>query len=169
MGTELFAQVATDNHDINFTIPEIALLDIESNNPNFTLELTPPTEAGYEVTRGGPARNNQSWLNYSSSVVSGNSRSITAEISSGSIPPGLRLRLRVNDYSGNGSGNFGTSVGAINLSDVPQVIISNIQGCFTGDGRQNGHRLRYFLRITDYSLLEYGTYDFIQVTYTITD
>ncbi len=142
-------------------------MDIEPNNDVIALPVTAPTEAGL------PAQgktDNSKWLNYTCCLQSGDAdRSITVNIGSGSVPPGLKLSVIASAYSGTGNGTFGTSSGTITLSATAQTLISGIRGSYTGNGPNNGHQLTYNLEITDYSKLDFDNSNTIQVVYTIAD
>ncbi|MBN1821845.1 MAG: hypothetical protein JXR31_14720 [Prolixibacteraceae bacterium] len=159
-----------DDCSLAFSIPEIALLDIEPTGmSNISLTLTTNPESGLPVATSG-ATNDDLWINYTSCLATGSSnRSVSVHIASGSVPGGLRLRLTSSSYSGSGQGSFGTPAGTINLSATPQTIISGIGRCYTGNGQNNGHKLNYSLSISNYNLLKYNNSTTIQIAFTLTD
>jgi hypothetical protein len=71
--TGAFSQTYT----VSFTLPQVALMDIEQAT-SINLDLIKPTEAGNRLTN--PTNNTTKWLNYTSAVASGGTRSITASI-----------------------------------------------------------------------------------------
>jgi len=168
-GNNLYAQ-DSGSRNINFSIPEIALVDIEPvGMSNISLTLNPDTESGLPVVATS-AVNNNLWINYTSSYASGGAtRKINANISSGTAPAGVSLNLSASAYSGTGLGTKGTSAGTITLSASPQAIITGIGRCYTGDGQNNGHRLTYSLSIADYAKLNYDASSTIQIVFTIAD
>ena len=78
-------------------------------------------------------------------------KSVTAEITSGAISEGLQIQLQAGAYSGTGGGNPGIPAGNMILTNIPQVLISNIGTCNTGIGVNVGHQLTYTLSISDYN------------------
>lgn len=163
-------QNSEGSSSLAFTIPEIALLDIEpSGISNITLSLTTDTESGLPVTAAG-AVNSDLWINYTSCLATGsNNRSVTVQIASGTVPNGVTLTLQPSAYSGSGQGSTGTPTGPVTLSATPQVLINAIGRCYTGNGPSNGHRLNYSLSISDYSALRYDASSTIQIAFTLTD
>lgn len=151
--------------NISFTVSSIALLDIAPNNTAFNLNLIAPTEAGniIDVT----TVNSTKWINFTSAVVTGITRRVTAQLS-GTVPEGLNLKLVVSNYAGTGAGALGISSGTLSLSSVAQTVINNIAGAYTGDGANNGYNLNYSLQILDYSLLKNQTATF-SIIYTMSD
>jgi len=156
--------------DISFGIPSIAMLDVEPTAlSNIVLVIVAPTEAGLPASTQS-ASNSQLWLNYSSSLPTGGlSRSIMVQITAGTLPQGVELRLNTAPFAGSGSGTFGSTSGEIPVNYSPQRIISGIGRCFTGNGQNNGHNLTYSLSIIDFSKLDLESSTAIQITYTITD
>ena len=126
---------AQDNYyvesKINIRIPEVALLDLESENSSSIL-LTPssPTEAG-EALNFINISDASVWINYSSILGSGLSsgREVSAVIE-GNIPNGVLLKLNVSADNGYGAGKIGIPTNAIILSSQPQSIIKNIGSCY---------------------------------------
>ncbi len=160
----------SDDHDVIFTIPEIAILDIEPNNASITLDVSPPTEAGDPAIIDAKGTNSSKWLNYTSALSTGaTNRSVSVQITNGTIPAGLQMKVQAAAYSGSGAGTHGNASGQITLSTTAQTIISGIGRCYTGDGDSNGHRLTYTLGIADYTNLSSTTGATIEVTYTISE
>jgi len=151
---------------INVQLPVVALLDLAPNGSGITLPMNPPSEAGNPLTISS---NNSKWLNFSSAVISGNNRAVTAQIGAGSIPAGLRLRLSLSSYIGGGAGALGASGTSITLSHASQTIVSGIGGSYTGDGVSNGYNLNYSLEIQDYSQLKHDLSTSVVITFTFID
>ena len=80
-------------------LPEVALVDIEpdvNNRIHFT--LLPSSESG-RTPELAESTNESLWINYTSALPGyQNSRSITAEISQGTIPRGISLYLEARSY-----------------------------------------------------------------------
>ena len=157
------------SHSISIQIPEVALLDLEGSS-SITLAPTAPTEAGAAFDFSS-ATDNSIWVNYSSVVASGAHRSVTAAITSGSVPTGLLLKVAAASYSGSGKGTTGTTAGTVTLSATAQSVVTGIGSCYTGNGESNGHNLVYSLELNsanDYDKLVQDNTS-ITVTYTLTD
>ena len=160
-----FSQIQ-DVHNLYFTIPEIALLDIEPNTNEVILTFDVPIEAGEQPEA---LSDNTKWINYTSTVTkSGSLKNITAQIISAQIP-GFTLELLVSNYSGRGMGVFGTPVGAIDLTTTAQTIITGIGGCYTDTGASSGHNLEYNVSINDYSIFEIPVTPIIDILFTISN
>jgi hypothetical protein len=167
--SNIFGQTVA-NRTVSFTLPEVVLLDIEpGGSSSISLTLTVNPESGLPVSVTS-ATNSTLWINYSSCIpVGGNNRTITANVSSGTIPSGINIVLSAAAYSGIGEGTFGTSSGSINLSGTPQVIVSGIGGCYTGDGINNGHLLNYSVNVSSFQNLQHNQSTTLQVAFTLTD
>lgn len=171
----LFSNIASpqwDESQINvfFSIPEIALIDIESvstNDVRFT--VVPSNEPG-ENANIFESSNDPLWINYSSALSNSNSsRSVTAEISQGELPDGILVYLEASSYTGTGRGNLGHPAEKIELSTQPRPIITGIGNCYTGNGVNNGHLLHFSLEISDYYRINAIGETVFTILYTITD
>lgn len=164
------AQWRSAELNVNFALPEIALIDIEpgiNNDVHFT--VNPAVEPG-SAPVVSESKGTKLWINYSSSLSSTrNSRSIVAEISQGTVPSGVTISLTASGASGTGKGQRGQSTGKVQLSGQPKPIISNIGNCFTGNGVNNGHLLTFSIEIQDYSKVFAAQNSNFLVVYTITD
>lgn len=110
---------------------------------------------------------NSQWLNYTVLLeASGPSASISVDIASGSVPEGLELYVEAGRYKGFSRGKMGTPTGRIPLTHMPRVLVNNIGTSYTGSGRNEGHQLTFYFKITDYAKLEPGI-STIYVQYTI--
>ena len=162
---------AQPNLVFNVLIPEIALVDVEpEGNNNISLDLTPPSEAGLGAS-GTSAHNNSLWLNYTSSKSAGGpSRSIYVQ-AIGTIPSGVQIKLQASARSGaGGAGVFGTPLFTpVILNNSPQLLISGIGGCYTGNGIGFGHQLHFSIEISDYSFLDIPGNSDVHISYTIAD
>ena len=173
--TTLLAQDTNNaTHDVVIQIPEVALLDLESDTGDaITLGPTAPTEAGEAVTF--PAQDNSIWLNYSSIVgsLSEPSRNISVQITTGVTPAGTILSVTAGTDAGGGDGNVGSPVEEVVLSNEVQDIITNIGSSYTGDGVNKGHNLLYSLNLSpeagSYALLDFDNSEAIEITYTLSD
>jgi len=168
-GVSANAQWNSGNINVRFSLPEIAVLDIEPELGNVEFNIGAPGLAG-----GEPVVEHVSietvWLNYTSAILkNGNRRSINAQISEGSVPDGISLYIEASVASSFGSENQGTPVGKVQVSSQPRPIISGIGSCFTGDGIGKGHEIQYFLEISDFDQIKSIEDQVFTVLYTITD
>ena len=166
---------ADDVHDVVITIPEVALVDIETTGPNTSITLGPaaPTEAGDPINFTGQS-NSVLWLNYSSIKSAADpTRDITAAITSGTLPGGMQLDVTAAAYAGSGDGQTGSSAGPVTLSGAAQDVVTGIGSAYTGDGANNGHNLTYALSLSgaigSYAALDADDATTLQITYTISD
>lgn len=154
-------------HNVYFNIPEYAILDIEPNTNEITLEFEPPTEPGEQLE---PVTGNTKWINYTSTqLLGGTPKIITAQIANGTSIPGLSLELLISSYVGTGKGTLGISVGSVILSQTAKTIVSGIGGCFTNDGVSSGHEITYSAEITNYSLFEIPASTSVDILFTISN
>ncbi len=162
-----------DSHSLIISFPEVALLDIESENgTDVEFEISSSgLEAGEELIIHD--EQDELWLNYTSLVATnGAQRSITVESSPMPEIPGLVISLEAKNHAGTGGGDLGIPTASIYPSTSPTNIITGIGSAFTGDGSANGHQLVYTLdfegEFEDLSFIE-GSNTTISMTFTITD
>jgi len=172
----LFATTAinaqkTDSHTVTITIPEVALLDLESTTGENGIELTAtePTKAGDKVVFN--QTNSDLWINYSSIVGKKSTREVTVAITEGDVPAGLELSVVAKDDVKKGEGTTGSAIkDAIVLNDKKAVtIIEGVGSAYTGNGANKGHNLTYKIAQTgSYSDLKFGDSS-LTIMYTLTD
>jgi len=165
-----YSQWGETQINVRLSLPQIALVDIESGlNNNIHFTISPSIESGNSATIQ-QSSGQSLWINYSSSLSPlQNSRSIIAEVSQGIFPDGIILYIEASDYSGFGEGQLGQTAGKINLTSQSKPIIANLGNCFTGDGINNGHQLNFSLEINDYSKIHAIEETDFTILYTITD
>ncbi|MEJ5050741.1 hypothetical protein WH221_12970 [Chryseobacterium culicis] len=165
--------LATDNHTVTISIPEVALVDIEpAATKNITLGFTAPTEAGNPILPS--AANTTLWLNYSSiKSVADPTRNVSVKMNA--IIPGVDLRVTAAAPTG-GAGTLGASAGLVILTANDQNIVLDIGSAYTGNGANNGHNLTYALAagsgpggVAAYADLQATATVAATVTYTISD
>jgi hypothetical protein len=163
--TACFGQTTASTF-LSVSLPNINYIAIAPDNFTINLDGISLIQAGAQLTF---TSNNTKWINFTSAISSNSlpTRRITAQITSGSIPSGMTLKLTISAVSGMYSGIIGTNSSSINLSNIQQVIISGIGGSYTGQGSSNGYNLRFELVISDYSQLRAGNTS-LGITFTIT-
>ena len=166
---------ADDDHTVQITIPEVALLDLEASaGTSITLAVVAPTEAGLAVSFA-TAVDSTVWINYSSVIGSTTepSRTVAAKISAGTVPGGMLLKVTAAADAGNGDGTVGSSAGQITLSGSDQTVISGIGSAYTGDGASNGHALYYGLELNgaggSYANIDFDDATTLAILYTISN
>jgi len=162
-----------DSHIVNLHINKQALIGIRALDGGTTalqLDPTDPANPGEGISFKNTT-DKSLWLNYSSMVASGKTRSITATISSG-LPTGTSLYVTPSDATTtNGRGELGDAqAGPLLLSGTASTIVNNIGSCYTGNAPSDGCNLLYTMELDDssYGQLEAKDYQ-ATVTYTITD
>lgn len=164
---------AQNGHSVGFNgIVKMAMVKI--NGPaTIDLALEAPEDAGLPV-QSEQAIDSSLWLSYT--VVASKQQNVTlkvaAQVSNGSIPNGLQLKVLARNAANGAQGRAGTPTGEKNLSSSPVDIISDIESSATGAGIGRGHRLIYRLALDDddnaSSLMDYAdNNDEITLTYTI--
>ena len=149
---------STASVSVNLTLNSVSLLSIKPNNGAINFQFPVPSTSGGSLT--STLTNNTKWINFTSSVATGTTRKITAQVSSGSIPSGLTLRLQAGTAA-NSFGSYGTSTGLVTLSGSTTTIINNIGGAYTSVGESNGYNLQFSLSITNYALLRQAQHLFL--------
>jgi len=168
-GCSVKAQWNSSNVNVRFSVPEIAVVDVEPDLSDIEFNLNAPGLAGGEPTVQN-VTGESIWLNYTSAVrKNGNHRSINAQISEGNIPEGISFYVEASVPSAFGSQNQGTPVGKVRITDQPHPIITGIGSCFTGDGVGKGHELKYYLEVSDFDQIKSIENQVFTVLYTITD
>lgn len=160
----------TDNHQITVSIPNVALLDLESSvAKNFTASFVQPTplEAGQKIS--APQDNADLWLNYSSILPATGVVSRTVNVKVSELIPGVDVKVLAR-ASSTGFGTLGQPTATVTLSTQDQPIITGIGSAYTVSGPNNGHNLVYSFVAEDanYSNLR-ARNSTVTVTYTLTD
>ena len=156
----------TDNHQVSIIIPQISLLDIEPEaSKDISITMVAPTEAGNALA---DQTDNNLWLNVTSIVASGNTRSISTSIDA--AVTGLDLKVVAGAYSGAGFGSWGTPATELTLGTTSQDLVTGIKSGYTLNGADNGYQLTYTVSPKAHS--DFGDIvadtESITVTYTLT-
>lgn len=167
-----FSSLAQTTASVNLSIsmPSVALIDLlPTGSTNVSLKMTAPTEAGTSIGTG--TSNAANWLIFTSAVAPLMSRSIKGDVI-GLLPPGVRLRLDISPYVGDGQGfTGGNSYVTTNLylTNTAVSFIDNIKGAYTGTGYgTHGFKLKYSLEILNYGNIRSGITN-VTVRYTMAD
>ncbi|HOZ85005.1 MAG TPA: hypothetical protein PK191_05910 [Niabella sp.] len=152
----------SQHRTVSITLPTVALLDIHPSG-SINLKFSAPTEAGNPLVNPS---NNTKWLNYTSAVTAGTSRTVTAQLNQ--TIPGVAIRVQAAAASGSGGGIRGVSAGLVTIGTSPSIILSGIGGAFTGNDVNNGHQLTISLAPGNYANLSAQT-NSVVITYTLSD
>jgi hypothetical protein len=135
----LFAQkdVVNVKLPIQMSIPSGASLSLTGSDLQFSIKGKGAEQIITPSTVGSV------WINYSSVVDVNSTNAISANLSTWNLPAEVAITLKVGPDAGVGYGQTGTASNSIVLSPNPQVIISNIGTCFTGQGINKGRELSY--------------------------
>lgn len=167
------AQSDTDvaSHTVTVGIPEVAVVDIEGGAAGTSINLgaTFSGEAGVGLDYTG-ATNSDLWLNYTSvTSTTDPNRTISVQITGGTVPTGLELNLTA--AAPTGVGTLGAPGAALTLTTASaQTVLAGIGSCYTNDGHGEGSNLTYSLSETSgsfSSLTEVS--EALTITYTISD
>ena len=138
-------QPARTSYDTNETklpvmlgIPPKANLSLAGKD--LQLSLAPSDNA---VTQRVTPKEASIWINYSSVVEPNSTNSIYVSMGMSNVPAEITIKLKIDPYVGDGSGQVGTPTQPIILGNSPQPIITNIGSCYTGKGEGTGHKLTY--------------------------
>lgn len=151
---------------IVFSIPTIALVDFAGSDKH--ISFIPGKGAEQIIT---PSTLDKTWINYSFIVEGKSTNSISVQISSGTLPAEIRIKLDVGEDVGAGAGTMGKPVGQITLSPYPREIITGIGNCYTGKGIQKGHQLIYSWEWMPPYDIDHSSIDKIEIAviYTLTN
>jgi hypothetical protein len=159
----------TAAHDVTVNVTEVALINAVGTDPAFTIGVGDGAVGGEEFGVS-PAAAGEKYLQYTSIVALGETRTITAEIDESDLPPGTTLFVAATAAAG-GKGSLGNAGAEIDLNDDAQPIITSIGSGYTGTGGADGVQLTYRLSINDgqEGMLAAAAGDYtIEVTYTLT-
>jgi len=127
----------TASHTVAITIAEHALVGIKGSTTSNAITITPtlPTEAGDPLSFASSTKNSDLWLNYSSIVEGTQRRTITAAVTTTTLPKGISLQLAATTVApnGEGKGNLGETslTNPATLSAIATDVITNIGSCHT--------------------------------------
>jgi hypothetical protein len=154
----------TANLPVTVNLQEVVAVGVTGTVSALTLSA--PSAAG-----GQPSvTDSNSYLRYTSTVISGRVRSVTAALVATLPPTGTQLRLQAAVPTGAGaSGAVGVSAGTVILSTTDQAVLTQIGGCKTGTAAGEGARLTYTFSVGDWAALRAATTRTVTVRLTLTD
>lgn len=148
-----------DGHDVTLEVSAIAEIAVTAD---VSLTVSAPATPGAIPQNDS---DNSAYLQYTSTVPTGQTRSISAAWGgTDAAPAGTRLRLQASP-----PGGMGTGAAAITVSGSAQNVITAISSCYTGTGGTDGAQLTYTLEVTDATALVANASETVTVTFTMTD
>ena len=166
------AQQRSDSHVINFTIPNIYVLDVDNNGgtsspgTDVAITLSDPSNPGAQPTVA--YANNDNYLNYTSVVAASATHKISAKLDK--TLAGVNIRVSASAPTG-GYGTMGSTYASnLVLSTTDQTVISGIGSCWTGTGGTDGAAIVYSIVFDDANFAQLLADNPVHtVTYTISD
>jgi hypothetical protein len=141
----LVGAAATTSHSVQMQVREICLLGV--TGAPAALAINPPAAGGQTPAN---AADNSTYLLYTSTVVVGKSRVITAAWGASDAAPA-------------------GSAGQITMATTAKNIVTTIKSCATGSAAGNGARLAYVLSVDDVTALVANESKTVTITFTLTD
>jgi hypothetical protein len=169
--TNIYSQSSVAGHDVRISIPKVALLNLISNNSeDLRIDLGAPNKAGNRLLSENFDK--VFWVNYSSVLNKSNQKRKIVAVMKNQLPKGILLKVQAYNATGGGVGNLGNPTNEVILSNNPSDIITGIGSCYTGQGIENGHFLKYSIEFDktseDYALYSGKSYR-LDIVYTLTD
>lgn len=163
----VMAGTDTATDDFSITVDEVAVLDVSGALGNFTVSAPATGGDAFVITTADA----NTYLQYTSTVASAVTRTITAAITTGDIPAGLSLNVISGTPTGTGTvgslsaGGQDFTTGAL----TGGTIITGIGSSTTGIGASDGANLTYTLTIADTASLLAADSENITITFTLSE
>lgn len=164
-----FAATDFDTHNVTINIDEIAVIAVNAPTPAVSFTISAPTAGNEGAIPVIAATNNDKRLLYTSIVGTSNSvRRVTAQITTGSVPAGLKLYVTAGTAAAGAMGSPGLTAGEKELITTSAAdVLSAIGSCYTT--LAGGSDLTYRLSIDNMANLVAITNNSLTVTYTLTE
>jgi len=161
------AQIRSESHNINFTIGNIFVLDVDNAGTNTDVNFTVSDPVNPGAQPAVAVTNNVNYLNYTSVVQNTKTHKISAKLTD--TLPGVNIHITATAPA-TGYGSKGTSNGSLTLTKTDQAVISGIGSCWTGTGGTEGALLTYSITFDDNNFASLLSATPVEVvTYTISD
>ena len=152
---------------ITLGITEVSLVKTSADLVNLQLNQQ---DAGLSVEVS--ASDSTARLLMSSVISSSMTRTLSAKITAGTVPPGTHLELSVLQPNSNFAGETGVFIAPTTLDGTDRPIITNIASCYSGKGAADGYPLKFSYALdvnpATYGTLRATTGAQIVVTFTLT-
>lgn len=157
----------TANATIVLGVTEVSLIKASSNIINLQLKQR---EAGQSIET--MATDSAARLLISSVISTSNPRTLTAKITTGTVPTGTTLELQAQQPNPNFVGLPGLFTPSIPLDGTDKPFITNIETCYSGTGLSDGYPLKFNYtlntNLSTYGALRATAGTQIVVTFTLT-
>lgn len=155
------------SNTLTLGVPEVSLLKSSSGVINLTLTQR---EAGLPIET---SKSDSTARLLISSVITATPRTLSAKITSGSVPAGTMLKLQVKQPNSSFVGStYGTMGEEVTLDATDRPLVTGIQTCYSGTGSTDGYPLRFTYSLntdpSSYGLLRATAGSQIVVTLTLT-
>jgi hypothetical protein len=156
------SNVATST--VTLGLPEVALLKVNAGVITLTLEHQ---DAGESVE---PSKSDSTARLLVSSVIRSSARTLSAKITSGSVPAGTQLSLTAMTPNTSFVGTSGTLGSQVVLDATDRTIVTGIGTCYSGTNTNDGFPLKYTFALAEgaYGSLRATTGTQVVVTLTLT-
>jgi len=152
---------------ITLGITEVSLLKASADIINLQLNQQ---DAGLSIESS--ASDSTARLLMSSVISTSMTRTLSAKITAGTVPPGTHLELSALQPNSNFAGETGTLIIPTTLDGTDRPIITNIASCYSGRGAADGYPLKFSYTLdvnpATYGTLRATTGAQIVVTFTLT-
>lgn len=118
-------------------VPEVSLLKTSSGIISLTLAQR---SAGESID---PTKSDSTARLLVSSVITSATRTLSAKITAGTVPPGTMLQLAAKAPNANFVGTSGTIGSAVTLDATDRPVITGIGTCYSGTGASDGYPLKF--------------------------
>ena len=135
-------------------VSEVALLKTSAGVINLTLAHQ---DVGMPVE---PSKSDSTARLLISSVITSETRTLSAKITSGNVPAGSHLALVALQPNANFVGNSGTLGSQMTLDATDRPIVAGIGTCYSGTGSDDGFPLKFTFALD----LESGSYGALRAT-----
>jgi hypothetical protein len=135
--TTVFGQTNSATTNISLGISEVSLLKASTGLVSLQLNQR---NAGESVET---SKSDSTARLLISSVITSSTRTLSAQISSGTVPTGTVLKLAAQQPNANLVGVSGTIQPAVILDNTNKTIVSAISTCYSGTGASDGFPLKF--------------------------
>lgn len=163
VGVGAYAQTATATHEITFSVPAIAMMQLDDATL-ITLAVSPPAQAGLPPV-GDTDASKHLW--YTTLNTLATTRRITIQwAGTDTAPSGTSLDVEATNVTA-GCGTGGVLVTMTDLDPAAQDLVTAIPSCATGQGT-DGATITYTLNVDDPSALVIGD-NTVDILFTLTE
>jgi len=152
------------SHSVSLTLPSFAKFGVVPAGAAINVARSTPAQGGDMISI---ITDNTKWINYTSSVISGRTRSIMVR-QLDALPSSVYLRVVCGNCPTCLEGNCGNGT-TVSLSGTDQLLVSGIAGCHTGSGISSGRQLTFRLDVSNWTTLTAFSASNIRIQFTMVD